>query len=1125
MRRVPPRDNEPDRSDGSPEPHTAERSASPGGQSESIRSLGELATRVRTGEATTALALIECDGSRSAREIGETITRELKGSGFAVDRVESHRLEDTAFGCVGRLLRAHGIDSSPRDLAVSDEGAKRTPGTPFPRLGGRAEAQRHRFLLARQFAQVEREKPVAWVLLGLETAEPDEVRLLAALERRLAERPENAPLPCLIVATHSPLEWKEPWIKKTRRRVKRLRASPDVVSLEHNISSDDAAPAFPSQAEDDVLLAAQALSGKDRERLATASVAGFHPLSVATFTRAWGEDSVGATHARLESFARAGVLRPFVTSENNGHWIWVSPSLVDRFSQSLHHDERSDAASRLQDALTLGSERASRRLLFRLSTICGRVDQSHEHALAAEAEQRAARCFSPAFRVLGELVESLATEHNVDDSWRRRLARRLIDACEDTESLPRPLRGVLFALWSETFDSPTPEDSEDLWRIGAISLRAGEPLWASRFLDAAKRTAADIPEGPIQKLRLGQAELEHARLAIARDDISKAADCLEAATTQLEASPDLLSKVYRVRAQIQDAQDESDAACSDLETALALAERSGNAVLIFDALFDSGTYRLRRDQALDAQLAFERALEVAHSLESPVHRARSLERLGDTLSELVRPADAVYRHEESLRIFRLLGDDSSTFWLEYRIGEALFRQGAGSAIVRLQVAAEYFSSRSSDTRSAEVLSATAAAHAARGKFRDALIRSAEALEKRKRNGNAADVAKSYLEIGTIYRQKGDYKNAFEFCKRASFGKRELNSRLKRRREHELAKIYLETEELGYAFQSCQAALKNGDHDRDHLDVQLTFARVLSKAGATREATKRLDSIEPGVKRRDSKPLAGRLALERSFIARNSGSSDVAWKAIHTAESSFRASEQVRDLAETLLLRAALELDEREFNRSQATLDEVYRLLEKHDLEDLVADYFLQRSQIERDAAHRGRFLKRCLVEAENRGRRGAAWRAHVEFGRLEEGRGSSSLAAAQYRKAKSLLDGSHSKLPARIRTGFLRDPSRAQLLGRLEDLSVAKSGDGPSFERVIEETISDRLEVDERLIEIHRSVDGEQSQAVERVIQTSLEVLRDLLRPEAISLSIHSGGETLTRASEADGRELKNDEV
>jgi DNA-binding CsgD family transcriptional regulator len=95
---------------------------------------------------------------------------------------------------------------------------------------------------------------------------------------------------------------------------------------------------------------------------------------------------------------------------------------------------------------------------------------------------------------------------------------------------------------------------------------------------------------------------------------------------------------------------------ADLETALALARRAGDRRAEWQALIDLGFLWAERDYARTGEF-YRRASELASDLADPLLHARSLNRLGNWLTNVGRAEEALSAHREALALFAANGDE------------------------------------------------------------------------------------------------------------------------------------------------------------------------------------------------------------------------------------------------------------------------------------------------------------------------------------------------------------------------------------------------------------------------------------------------------------------------------------
>src|SRR5205085_2430621 len=100
-----------------------------------------------------------------------------------------------------------------------------------------------------------------------------------------------------------------------------------------------------------------------------------------------------------------------------------------------------------------------------------------------------------------------------------------------------------------------------------------------------------------------------------------------------------------------------DAALSDCEIALAIAEKSGDPRTKGEALLALGMLWSGKDYAVTGSY-FERAFALALESGDKSATAQSLNRVANWYVNVEQPAEGVARHEQALAIFHELGDDA-----------------------------------------------------------------------------------------------------------------------------------------------------------------------------------------------------------------------------------------------------------------------------------------------------------------------------------------------------------------------------------------------------------------------------------------------------------------------------------
>src|SRR5207248_1351330 len=114
--------------------------------------------------------------------------------------------------------------------------------------------------------------------------------------------------------------------------------------------------------------------------------------------------------------------------------------------------------------------------------------------------------------------------------------------------------------------------------------------------------------------------------------------------------------LYRQRGLAHEIVGDFDRARSDLETALSLAQRDGDRRAEWQTLIDLGFLWAERNYARTGDF-YRRASELASALDDPLLHARSLNRLGNWLTNVGRADEALSAHLEALALFTANGDD------------------------------------------------------------------------------------------------------------------------------------------------------------------------------------------------------------------------------------------------------------------------------------------------------------------------------------------------------------------------------------------------------------------------------------------------------------------------------------
>ncbi|HEX5155595.1 MAG TPA: AAA family ATPase [Ktedonobacterales bacterium] len=113
--------------------------------------------------------------------------------------------------------------------------------------------------------------------------------------------------------------------------------------------------------------------------------------------------------------------------------------------------------------------------------------------------------------------------------------------------------------------------------------------------------------------------------------------------------------IYQARASAHETLGDFEHARSDLEIALTLAHEGDDTATEWDALLDLGLLWAGRDYAKTGEY-YERALALAETLDEPLKRARTLNRLANWHLNMDEPQTAKSYHREALTIFETTGD-------------------------------------------------------------------------------------------------------------------------------------------------------------------------------------------------------------------------------------------------------------------------------------------------------------------------------------------------------------------------------------------------------------------------------------------------------------------------------------
>lgn len=316
-----------------------------------------------------------------------------------------------------------------------------------------------------------------------------------------------------------------------------------------------------------------------------------------------------------------------------------------------------------------------------------------------------------------------------------------------------------------------------------------------------------------------------------REALTHFTHALDAANRMGISSP---PSSMRGRAQARDMLGEFDGARADYEAALELARRRTNSVDEWQALIDLGLLWQSRDLERAGEY-YQRALDLAHMLDSGSLVAQSLNRIGNWHFNRGRVGEALPFHREALELFRKSGDlhgMAQTMELlglvSYQLGEvtqgaAYFeqaipilselddRQGLVNALTNLGTRAPF------DT---EVLGDTNFARLAN--------RSDEALQIARGFNWYQGEALALIQGALSLVQAGDYKRALDRLSRAQSLADETQNR------ERFLRLHLTFGELFIGLLALSEA-------REHLETALTLAQRLGSGLFIANATARLAS--------------------------------------------------------------------------------------------------------------------------------------------------------------------------------------------------------------------------------------------------------------------------------------------
>ena len=134
-------------------------------------------------------------------------------------------------------------------------------------------------------------------------------------------------------------------------------------------------------------------------------------------------------------------------------------------------------------------------------------------------------------------------------------------------------------------------------------------------------------------------------------------------TWELEALGSLAQKpspaLYRTRGLAYDTLGEFEQAQRDYTQALEVARETQDRTAEWQSTIDLGFLWAGRDYT-QAETWFRQALVLSQALNNPAIHARSLNRIGNWYLNVEQPQEAIHYHQEALRIFRELHDETGT---------------------------------------------------------------------------------------------------------------------------------------------------------------------------------------------------------------------------------------------------------------------------------------------------------------------------------------------------------------------------------------------------------------------------------------------------------------------------------
>jgi len=589
-------------------------------------------------------------------------------------------------------------------------------------------------------------------------------------------------------------------------------------------------------------------------------------------------------------------------------------------------------------------------------------------------------------------------------------------------------------------------------RLGQACQRSGHLGDAGHFFErsatllrnasgAAEETAANT------ELRgeLARTLLASAKYCIRTDELKHAEAALREIVELTEARSEersLRCEAYRLQAEL-DRRSGSHAQDLSLNVkALALAKEEGDPLLLSETLGAVGTSYVAQGEYDEAILHFEQRVEVAKALDCKPELGVALSSLGTVYYNRSHHEKALEYYSQNLLLqqqageLRGIANSYNNLGLVYQVRDEL-----GKASECFKQAIDVFTRTGDAHGMAAGMNNLSSVLDMEGKYAQALEYAFRGLEKRKRLRSRTGIAFCYYQIAKIYESRGELEKAGSYAAKGLQVRQALGQKLAVAYSGlQLGGIRLGQSRYDEFSRLCQKSLADFRDLRNELGVLLArevLARGFLQMGDSESAKVNLLEVLEGAGQLQQKRLQGSCLLQLALVAYEDEQPDKAASLLENAERIFRVNKSQRELAQTLLERARLNLWQRSFEPTHAILEQAYSLLEKLGIRDLVPAYFLLRGRLEAACAgpepeatglaDARKFLERGLVETRELNLVDQRWRFHLELGKLESGPGGDvKLGRIHLQEGLRLLEGAHERVPETFQGHYFSLRERAE---------------------------------------------------------------------------------------------------